>query len=407
MVHGRSDFIYWICELNIVDINDQSYNFFSNACIFGLTEIIKYLLEKYTIGEYHFNRGFSESCTNNHIHLAKWLFKHRPNTSIPKELFSKVCSAGNYDIAMWLLEIKPEIDITFNIDRAFCNLCIEGNLQMVERLFSLISSRGLPSIDITANNYIGFVSACMYDHLEMVIWLQQMGPFDCDYHYIIERCVQENSNTTLLYLIKNQDIQVDYTKLFIIACSNSNLYAAKMFSEHNIEECLSQSFVLACKYAHYNIVSWLIDNYGNYDLPFEEGFREVFTRKHIITSDGDFLVSKLDFDKKYGNGRKQIVKALIYHRPEIDIFYDNFHAFTSCCIYERNLINFFVKRSKYGDTRLLHHDNNMYIINSQQIPNRWFFTTVNGVNISSFEEPDMKVLTDYMATITVHKSARS
>src|SRR4029079_4387201 len=114
----------------IIKANDwQIEKNFPNACAYGYLFVAQYFFNKYDI-DIHIDDecAFRGACYNNHMEIAKWLFKLSNEIYSPSGLVSRIdihaeddfafrlaCYNGLIEMAIWLFNLGNEIYSPINI----------------------------------------------------------------------------------------------------------------------------------------------------------------------------------------------------------------------------------------------------------------------------------------------------
>ena len=95
------------------------------------------------------------------------------NLFYEKELcFTNACLSGNIELVKYLLEINPNIDVYINKENPFVNACISGNLELVHYLIRIS-----PSIDISIDDYNCLYKAYYYKQTEIIRYIINKYPY--------------------------------------------------------------------------------------------------------------------------------------------------------------------------------------------------------------------------------------
>jgi len=115
---------------------------------------------------------FNHACTNNNLHICKFLYDNYTIESTYDNLFD-ACMDGHFELAKWLYD-NNTIDITIDNDDLFCTACYNGRIEVCKFLIDKIK-------DIHVNDEYCFRYACANGHFELVIWLLDICP-EIDIH---------------------------------------------------------------------------------------------------------------------------------------------------------------------------------------------------------------------------------
>lgn len=176
--------------------------------------------------------------------------------------FYDYCNENNYEKVK---EICFSINLeTKDLNKGFCWNCKNGNIKMVQFMWSLYK------IDIHYNFDEAFCLSCENGHLDLAKWLYSFGKIhmtDESYAFYLA-CMGGHLNVAKwLYSLGNIDDQSDFDKGFYESCKHNKLEIAQWihtFGTININS-ESHAFCVACMNGHLDLVKWLY-SYGNINL---------------------------------------------------------------------------------------------------------------------------------------------
>ena len=142
-----------------------------SACKSGNYDIIQWILSF----DYKFmfslldNLGFYIACENNHVEIAKSIYK-RCNVKCTEEIIFMCCEEGNLDILIWLYETFPHVFYSLNHDKKYEIFELACNYIEIAVWLSTVYN----DIPIYKDNHNLFLESCKYQHLELACLLVSM-----------------------------------------------------------------------------------------------------------------------------------------------------------------------------------------------------------------------------------------
>jgi hypothetical protein len=155
----------WLYFLDPINIRVMT-SIFNYACIYGYLSVARWI---YSLGvDIHANRDhvFLQACKYGHLLVAQWLYGLGgiDVNDVNSYAFRHASRRKHLDVAQWLHGLGVNVHV--GNDTAFLNACLNGDLAMIEWLFSV---GGVDEIDNKLER--GFNMACTGGHLKVVRWL--------------------------------------------------------------------------------------------------------------------------------------------------------------------------------------------------------------------------------------------
>jgi hypothetical protein len=138
--------------------------------------------------------AFEESCLNNHLEIAKWLYD-LDSSKISEYVWHQCCYRGYLELAKWLYTLEKERPFTYYEPLEMA--CQNGHLETAKWVHSIAP-------DILISKWM-FQGACMNGRLEIIKWLYESFPYVKEFNDLAlnESCYYFHVDV-LLWLIKNQ-----------------------------------------------------------------------------------------------------------------------------------------------------------------------------------------------------------
>ena len=297
MEFGEMDDIKFIinyCTINNIEIDHDGY--LIKACKYEDFETVKLIMNyckdgsyDYKINEiiYQASKNYSDEIINylidncseeitNHDQLIKWCLNGNNNDILIKFMksrpdiidyvFKKACRIDNDKIIKWIIKKNPNIKIKEDDIEYILSICCKyGYLDIVINLIEKNSSFDINRVDL--QNI--FASCCKSGNLELVKWMH---------------------NKYKKYFINHA--KIDDFEMDIYVINEQALYDA-------------------CEYGHYDIITYLLDNFENIDIHFH---------------------NEQIFINACRSGNLEVLKMLLIMFPDIDVKVDNGHGFSMACI---------------------------------------------------------------------------
>src|SRR5438477_627703 len=115
---------------NIVIPKGKINVIFTNACIKGQFEFVKYIINEYTAHDINVHSdneyAFRFSCRNGHLNVAQWLVDTFDDINIhiyDEFAFVSSCENGHLNVARWLVSRFKDINIYARNFYVFENIC--------------------------------------------------------------------------------------------------------------------------------------------------------------------------------------------------------------------------------------------------------------------------------------------
>ena len=191
------------------------------------------------------------------------------------------CTNGHLEIAEELLNQWPHIDLKFNNNKIFKNICIRGQLSICQWLVTVTT------IDVHMENEYAFHKCFLNNHLEFCKWLYiTYDNFSLNYNLLIT-CNNQGMLTTKSRYVCDF-ICLNSEGLFLHACNIKNnelidticnafpfMFSYKdidegfepiIYSNHPIIPNYDKAFISACEECNMNLIKFYCDNYDKYSF---------------------------------------------------------------------------------------------------------------------------------------------
>ena len=354
---------------NLFFIRRNLDNIFYWACAKKHIGLIKFLVKRFpnSFKNEVINLGFIESCQNNNLELAIYLFQkfsEQINDKNYSILISSV-KAGNLLIIRWLYSLPKDNTLTRGyrsietITKIFRVACFNGILNVAKWLYDSYKSMIIKDTIFT-KKLLGIVT--IKGLINMVQWFYEIGLVD-SYKYrqnLFEKaCKGKNLELTMwIYSQGGIDIHNNSDSPFRIACG-SYLETAKwlyLFGEIDIHSNHEAPFHEACEKGKLVNAQWIY-SLGGVDIhTFEEyAFRIACESGHLsiakwLYSLGGVNVNILEeysFVNACINGNLAVAKWL-YHIAPINVNAQDNTAFISACEWgEVEIVKWLISLDKY------------------------------------------------------------
>ena len=156
--------------------------------------------------------NFIELCLKGDLLLVQQCIQRNPNidNEVYDIAFYSACCKGHLQVAQWLLEVHPSINI---FESAFRTACGIGHLELAQWLLQVC-----PTINISADNDKAFREACNFGYLtgrlEVAQWLHSLKP----YLYVIE--YDENGKYKDYYIRTKEEANWEKRKYLVWLASD-------------------------------------------------------------------------------------------------------------------------------------------------------------------------------------------
>lgn len=239
---------------------------FINACKNGKIDEAKELYKLVNIKQ-HINEAFRYSCSNQHQHVAQWLYKIGYDNIDKKTIYDAFVNSikkAHLELVKWLYEIGNEIkEIKNYINKKFIIIYIHKNFEIIKWIYNL----GLLDSK-KAKNW--FSCCCEYGDLHIVQWLYNLNIIDIKaiINDVFLICFRYNhfEIAKWLYSLGNVNIHIDNNTAFRWCYLNKSLeMAIWLYSLGGISvDAQIDVFKMSCKYNMLKIAQWVY-SLGNID----------------------------------------------------------------------------------------------------------------------------------------------
>jgi hypothetical protein len=156
----------------------DEYDAVINACRYGHLDVLKWIYERFNVGEHRqiirfdlniYDTYFLHACEKGHLEVAQFLiekFSHIHKFEVGLWTFIHSC---RYTYIADLL-YPTYYDPTKNIDSIFTQVCLYGWLDSAKWLASRFE------INVAHKDYSCFRDACLKGHIQVVKWLVETFP---------------------------------------------------------------------------------------------------------------------------------------------------------------------------------------------------------------------------------------
>lgn len=235
----------------------------------GYLEEMKIMYKKELIFDYY--EAFYNSCINNHIETAKWLYSLNIENGLDihknsERVFRFSCFAGHIQIAKWLYSLKDNINIHIGDECAFRYSCYSGNLELAKWLLLLDKHNNISNNIIILND--AFSGSCKYGKIETAKWLYNLYPI-IDIHMnndeiFINSCLAGHIELSKwLYSLDNINIHIDDNRIFKSCCIDGKmeivkwLFTLDTIESFNIYQNNNWIFRFSCANGNLDTIQWL------------------------------------------------------------------------------------------------------------------------------------------------------
>lgn len=205
----------------------------------------------------------------------------------------------------------------------FINYCKKGDLNAAKDFF--IRN---PSTKISTNNYEAFVVACINGNIDIVQWLYSIKSSvinrSCNFSELVDDIIESGSKEVLVIIKNIKNIEFS-NKNFVDACKFGwfNIVKLIYFSKNDNDNLynFNEAFSFACENGHILIAKWLLEKKSNINI---SAFSEYAFRK--ACENGHYEIAKWLYNLGLNNDVKiniselnnyAIIYATIYGHIEI------------------------------------------------------------------------------------------
>lgn len=245
-----------------------------SSCSNGCLDSAKWILSVTKIERNILDQIFREACTREHLDIARLIF-YLNDSKIDihlnnEELFRNACQFGNTYTMKFLLSLDKNIDIHILNDESFRNSCEFGNLDVAKLLYQ-ISLDNNDVIDIHRQDDYAFKNSCENGYIEVAKWLYSLDTnMNVDWHRILLiNC--ESNNIHFVKWINSLDVYINIhgqkEKIFRTCCRLGNFKLVKYLhsqsleinSPINIRAVGDYAFRISCQNGYFKIAHWLYE----------------------------------------------------------------------------------------------------------------------------------------------------